>query len=369
MVMEKVDCVVIGAGVIGLAVARKLARLGREVIVLEAAQTIGTETSSRNSEVIHAGIYYPKDSLKARFCVAGRQALYRYCEAHHVPHRACGKLIVATNKAQISILQQLSEKAVGNGVTDLHWLSPDQVHELEPAIHCVAALRSPSSGIIDSHAFMLALQGDAEQVGALFAFLSPVAAGEIHAEGIALDVGGDEPMRLLAHSVINCAGLHAAQVANRLRGFPSEWVPNYYYAKGNYYVLAGRSPFQSLIYPVPEQAGLGVHVTLDMGGQARFGPDVEWVNRIDYRVDPKRADSFYEAIRRYWPDLQDGDLQPGYAGIRPKLQAPGAPAADFLIQGPTDHGIKGLVHLFGMESPGLTAALTIADHVADKLQA
>lgn len=369
MVMEKVDCVVIGAGVIGLAVARKLAQIGREVIVLEAAKTVGTETSSRNSEVIHAGIYYPQNSLKARFCVAGRQALYRYCEARHVPHRACGKLIVATDKAQISILQQLSEKAIRNGVTNLHWLSPHQVHELEPAIRCVAALRSPSSGIIDSHGFMLALQGDAEHAGALFAFLSPVASGEINDQGIALDVEGDEPMRLLANSVVNCAGLHAAQVANRLQGFPSKWVPDYYYAKGNYYVLAGRSPFQSLIYPVPEQAGLGVHVTLDMGGQARFGPDVEWVDEIDYQVDPKRADSFYEAIRRYWPDLRDGDLQPGYAGIRPKLQAPGAPAVDFLIQGPADHGIKGLVHLFGMESPGLTAALAIADHVAEKLAA
>jgi L-2-hydroxyglutarate oxidase LhgO len=367
--MEKVDCVVIGAGVLGLAVARKLAQIGREVIVLEAAKTVGTETSSRNSEVIHAGIYYPQDSLKARFCVAGRQALYRYCEARHVPHRACGKLIVATNKAQISILQQLSEKAICNGVTDLYWLSPDQVHELEPAIRCMAALRSPSSGIIDSHGFMLALQGDAEHAGTLFAFLSPVASGAIQEDGIVLDVEGDEPMQLLAHSVINCAGLHAAQVAKRLRGFPSKWVPDYYYAKGNYYVLAGRSPFQSLIYPVPEQAGLGVHVTLDMSGQARFGPDVEWVDEIDYQVDPRRADSFYEAIRCYWPDLRDGDLQPGYAGIRPKLQPPGAPAADFLIQGPEDHGIKGLVHLFGIESPGLTAALAIADHVADKLAA
>lgn len=369
MITESVDCVVIGAGVIGLAVARKLAQSGREVIVLEAAKTIGTETSSRNSEVIHAGIYYPQHSLKAHLCVLGREALYRYCQARHVPHRASGKLIVATSKAQVPVLQQLIEKAACNGVTDLHWLSPEQVHDMEPAIRCVAALRSPSSGIIDSHAFMLALQGDAEHAGALFAFLSPVKTGEIREEGTALEVGGDEPMRLIARSVINCAGLHAAKVANSLRGFSPKWVPNYYYAKGNYYVLAGRSPFRNLIYPVPEQAGLGVHVTLDMGGQARFGPDVEWVDRIDYRVDPKRAESFYDAVRHYWPDLEDGDLQPGYAGIRPKLQAPGEPPVDFLIQGPADHGIGGLVHLFGIESPGLTASLAIADHVVSILQA
>lgn len=369
MITENVDCVVIGAGVIGLAVARRLAQSGREVLVLEAAKTIGSETSARNSEVIHAGIYYPQGSLKAKLCVSGRQALYRYCQSRHVAHRACGKLIVASSHEQITTLEQLQQKALANGVNDLHWLSPAQVEEIEPAIRCVAALRSPSSGILDSHAYMLALQGDAEATGALFAFLSPVEAGGIHSNGeIALDVGGDDPMRLLARSVINCAGLHAAQVASSLRGFPRQYVPDYYYAKGNYYVLANAAPFRHLIYPVPEQAGLGVHLTLDLGGQARFGPDVEWVDHIDYSVDPRRADSFYAAIRRYWPDLEDGALLPGYAGIRPKLQAPGKPAVDFLMQGPGDHGVSGLVHLFGIESPGLTASLAIADYVAGLLE-
>lgn len=364
---ERVDCVVIGAGVIGLAVARALARSGREVIVLEAAGTIGTETSSRNSEVIHAGIYYPQHSLKARLCVAGKQALYRYCMERHVPHLACGKLIVATSRQQIATLERLLAQAAKNGVHDLQWLDSAQVRDMEPAVRCVAALHSPSSGIVDSHALMLGLQGDAENAGALFVFHSPVEAGEILLDGIALEVGGDEPIRLLASAVVNCAGLSAGKLAKCLRGFPAELVPTAYYAKGNYYMLAGRSPFHHLIYPVPEQAGLGVHVTLDLSGQARFGPDVEWVTQIDYSVDPRRAENFYAAIRRYWPALPDGALQPGYAGIRPKLQGPGKAAVDFMIQGPAHHGIHGLVHLFGIESPGLTAALAIAAYVASLL--
>jgi L-2-hydroxyglutarate oxidase LhgO len=364
---ERVDCVVIGAGVIGLAVARALACSGREVIVLEAAGTIGTETSSRNSEVIHAGIYYPQHSFKARLCVAGKQQLYRYCLERHVPHRACGKLIVATNQQQIAILERLFAQAVKNGVYDLQWLDSAQVRDMEPAIHCVAALHSPSSGIIDSHAFMVGLQGDAENAGALLVFHSPVEAGEILSNGIGLEVGGDEPIRLLASTVVNCAGLSACKLAKCLRGFPAELVPTAYYAKGNYYTLTGRSPFHHLIYPVPEQAGLGVHVTLDLGGQARFGPDVEWVSHIDYSVDPRRAENFYGAIRRYWPALPEGALQSGYAGIRPKLQGPGKPAVDFMIQGPAHHGIPGLVHLFGIESPGLTAALAIGSYVTNLL--
>jgi L-2-hydroxyglutarate oxidase LhgO len=368
MPLERVDCVVIGAGVIGLAVARALALTGREVIVVEAARTIGTETSSHNSEVIHAGIYYPKHSLKARFCVAGRQILYRYCKERNISHRACGKLIIATESSQTAALERLFMQAARNGVNDLEWLDAARVHTIEPAIRCVAALRSPSTGIIDSHALMLALQADAERAGALFVFLSPVEGGEVLDEGIALDVGGTEPVRLLAATVVNCAGLQATRVAKSLGGFPVAKVPGCYYAKGNYYVLAGRSPFNSLIYPVPEQAGLGVHVTLDLSGQARFGPDVEWVDRIDYRVDPQRAAAFYAAVRRYWPDLRDGALQPGYAGIRPKLQGPGQPAMDFMIQGPADHGVKGLVHLFGIESPGLTGCLAIADYVVSLLQ-
>ncbi len=367
--LERVDCVVIGAGVIGLAVARALVLAGREVIVVEAAHAIGTETSSRNSEVIHAGIYYPAGSLKARFCVAGRRALYRYCQERRIPHRACGKLIIATGPAQLIELERLLAQATRNGVDDLQWLDAGQVYAIEPAIRCIKALRSPSTGIIDSHALMLALQGDAERAGALFAFLSPVTGGERREEGIVLDVGGSDPIRLLATRVINCAGLHAARVAGSLRGFPAEHVPAYYFAKGNYFILSGRAPFNSLIYPVPEQAGLGVHITLDLAGQTRFGPDVEWVDRIDYRVDPRRADGFYAAVRRYWPDLQDGALQPGYAGIRPKLQGPGQPVVDFMIQGPAEHGVRGLVNLFGIESPGLTSCLAIADYVVGVLGA
>lgn len=367
--LEQVDCVVIGAGVIGLAVARALALAGREVIVVEAAHTIGTETSSRNSEVIHAGIYYPTGSLKARFCVAGRQALYRYCEGRRIPHQVCGKLIIATEPAQLIELERLFVQASRNGVDDLYWLEAEQVHALEPAIRCIKALCSPSTGIIDSHALMLALQGDAQHAGALFTFLSPVQGGTLREEGIVLEVGGTDPIRLLATGVVNCAGLQAARVAANLHGFPAERVPAYHYAKGNYFVLPGQAPFNRLIYPVPEQAGLGVHITPDLAGQARFGPDVEWVERIDYRVDPRRADVFYAAVRRYWPGLQDGALQPSYAGIRPKLQGPEQPAVDFMIQGPAEHGVKGLVNLFGIESPGLTSCLAIAEYVVSMLGA
>jgi L-2-hydroxyglutarate oxidase LhgO len=364
---ERVDCVVVGAGVIGLSVARALALSGREVIVLETAGTIGTETSSRNSEVIHAGIYYPQHSLKARLCVAGKQQLYRYCMERRVPHRPCGKLIVATSQQQTATLERLFAQAAKNGVHDLQWLNSAQVQDMEPDIRCVAALHSPSSGIVDSHALMLGLQGDAENAGALFVFHSPVEAGEILLNGILLEVGGDEPIRLLASTVVNCAGLCAGKLARCLRGFPAALVPTYYYAKGNYYMLTGCSPFHRLIYPVPEQAGLGVHITLDLSGQARFGPDVEWVTHIDYNVDPRRADNFYAAIRRYWPGMPAGALQPGYAGIRPKLQGPGKPAVDFVIQGPANHGVNGLVHLFGIESPGLTAALAIGAYVTNLL--
>jgi len=363
MAHERVDCVVIGAGVIGLAVARSLALAGREVIVVESARTIGTETSSRNSEVIHAGIYYPQNSLKALLCVSGKSALYSYCQERQIPHKACGKLIVATDPSQIVGLEKLAAQAEKNGVHDLRRMTLDQVSQLEPDIRCVAALYSPSSGILDSHAFMLALQGEAEHAGATFAFLSPVNGGEVSHNGIILNIGDDSTINLQATTVINCAGLHASEVVKRFQGFPAEKVPAHFYAKGNYYTLSGRSPFNHLIYPLPEQAGLGVHVTLDLGGQARFGPDVEWVDHIDYHVDPRRADVFYEAIRRYWPALQDDALQPAYAGIRPKLQGPGQPAADFMFQGPEQHGITGLINLFGIESPGLTASLAIAAQV------
>lgn len=360
----------IGAGVVGLAVARELALAGREVVVLEAANMIGTETSSRNSEVIHAGIYYPTGSLKALTCVAGKKALYAYCDSHKVPYKRCGKLIVATSESQLDTLALIRRKAADNGVDDLEWLDPAQVRELEPAVRCVGALRSPSTGIIDSHSLMLAYLGDAEKAGAMIAVLSPVTGGEIRDDGIAIDVGGDEPMGLLANLVVNSGGLYAGRIAARIKGLPAATIPRHYYAKGNYYTLAMASPFQRLIYPVPEKAaaGLGVHVTVDLGGQARFGPDVEWIDEIDYDVDAKRADVFYAAVRRYWPDMPDGVLQPGYAGIRPKLQPPGASeAADFVIQGPSGHGVPGLVNLYGIESPGLTASPDIARRVAEMM--
>ncbi len=361
---EKVDCVVIGAGVVGLAVARALALSGREVIVLESAGSIGTETSSRNSEVIHAGIYYPPGSLKAICCVEGNKLLYRYCETRGVAHRRCGKLIVATAPAQIPTLDKIRAQAAANGVDDLRLLTAAEAQRLEPALRCVAALLSPSTGIIDSHGLMLAYQGEAEEHGAMLAAFSPVTRGEIERGGIALEVGGAQPMRILAHTVINCAGLHAQRVAASIERFPRDKVPPTFYAKGSYYSLSSRPPFSHLIYPIPEAAGLGVHLTLDLAGQARFGPDVEWISEIDYDVDLRRADGFYRAIRDYWPGLKDGQLAPGYAGIRPKLGGAEQPASDFVIQGPVEHGVPGMVNLFGIESPGLTASLALADRVA-----
>lgn len=367
--MERVDAVIIGAGVVGLAVARALALAGREVIILEAADGIGTETSSRNSEVIHAGIYYPPGSLKARFCVAGKLALYAYCAERGVPHARCGKLLVATAEHQLPKLAAIKAQAEANGVTDLQRLSAGEAHALEPALRCVAAYLSPSTGIVDSHAFMLALQGDAEAQGAAIAYRSPLERGRVRDHGIMLEVGGVEPMQVLARTVVNSAGLHAPRVAASIQGLPPAQVPPTYYAKGNYYSLIGRAPFARLVYPMPNEAGLGVHITIDLGGQARFGPDVEWIDRIDYDVDPRRADSFYAAIRDYWPGLADGQLAPGYAGIRPKIVGPTEKAADFVVQGPRVHSVPGLVNLFGIESPGLTAALAIADYVADLLSA
>jgi len=366
---ETVDCVVIGAGVVGLAVARALALAGREVIVVEAADGIGTETSSRNSEVIHAGIYYPKDSLMARTCVAGRRLLYAYCAEHGVPHRNCGKLIVATNDAESEKLVEIKGRAEANGVEGMRLLSAAEAIALEPNLHCQAALFSPATGIIDSHSYMLALQGDAEGCGAMFAFHSPVQAARVANAGVDLEVGGAEPMRLRCRLVVNAAGLHAPALAKKIVGLPSDRVPTAYYAKGNYFTLTGRSPFSRLIYPVPVPGGLGVHITVDMGGQAKFGPDVEWIDDIDYTVDPHRADKFYAAVRRYWPALKDGALQPGYAGIRPKTVPQGAPGQDFVVQGPRDHGVPGLINLFGIESPGLTSSLALAEQVRDDASA
>ena len=365
---EKVDCVVIGAGVVGLAVARVLAQAGREVIVLESADMIGTGISSRNSEVIHAGIYYAVDSLKARYCVAGKAMLYRYCAEHGIAHRRCGKIIVATSQDQVPAMREIKQRAARCGVGDLEMLSAADAVALEPALRCHAALYSPSTGIIDSHGLMLELQGDAETAGAMLAFLSPVSGGEVRDDGIVLNVGGEVATSLLCRSVVNSAGLHATQIAGAIDGMPGDLVPRTYYTKGNYYSLTGPTPFSRLVYPAPTSEFLGVHITIDIAGQARFGPDVEQSSVIDYDVDPRRADGFYDAVRRYWPGLRDGALQPAYSGIRPRITAPGEPLRDFVIQGPRDHGVPGLVNLFGIESPGLTAAMPIADHVAALLK-
>jgi L-2-hydroxyglutarate oxidase LhgO len=362
--MDDVDCVVIGAGVVGLAVARALAQSGREVLILERETLIGSGISSRNSEVIHAGIYYPKDSLKARLCVAGRQRLYEYCASRHVAHRRCGKLIVATAPAQIPELEAIKRAAEANGVDDLTWLDAGEVGRLEPEISCVRALQSPSTGIIDSHGYMLSLLGEAEAGGAMIAYGTSVTRIVLDDGGAAISVNGENAPSLHARLVVNAAGLGALDVARAMEGFPAGHIPQGWLAKGSYFTLSGRRPpFGRLIYPVPEPGGLGVHVTIDMAGQARFGPDVEWVDRPDFTVDPVRAARFYQAIRAYWPDLRDGDLAPGYVGIRPKLSGPGQPAADFRIDGPLAHGVPGVVNLFGIESPGLTASLAIADEV------
>ncbi len=368
-VTERVQCLVVGAGVVGLAVARHLAMRGIEVVVLEAADAIGTETSSRNSEVIHAGIYYPRDSLKARLCVAGKHALYDYCASHGVPHRRCGKLIVATSDDEVAVLEEIRQRAAANGVGDLHFVEPAEARRLEPDLRCTAALMSPSTGVIDSHGLMLAYQGDAEDHGAMIAFMSRITGGRVTADGIEVRVADGEggEIRLACDLLVNSAGLHAQNVARRIDGIPPDSVPAQYFCKGSYFSLLGRQPFGRLIYPVPMSASLGVHVTVDLAGQVRFGPDQEWIDGIDYDVDPARADVFYAAVRRYYPDLADGALQPAYSGVRPKLQAPGEPAADFVVQGPEAHGIAGLVNLYGIESPGLTASMAIAGLVGRKL--
>ena len=365
--MDEVEAVVVGAGVIGLAAARALALAGHEVIVLERAWTIGFETSSRNSEVIHGGLYYPQGSLKARSCVEGRERLYAYCAEHGVPHARLGKLIVATEEAEIPGVEKIAAAGRANGVNNLEWLSASEATRLEPELRCVAALLSPSTGIVDSHALMLAYQGEAEAAGAFVAFRAPVLAGRVLDDGFELAVGGDEPATIRCRLLVNAAGLYAPAVAHAIEGIPPETIPPAYFCRGVYITQSGRSPFRRLIYTVPVPGGLGVHITLDLAGQARFGPDVEWIDRIDYSVDPRRGDAFYAAIRRYWTGLRDGALQPGYAGIRPKISGPHAPAADFVVQGREAHGIPGLVNLYGIESPGLTASLPLADAVLSRL--
>ena len=364
--MDQIDTLVIGAGVVGLAIARALALDGREVMVLDAADAIGTGTSSRNSEVIHAGIYYPAGSLKAKFCVEGKALLYRYCNERGIAHRRCGKLLVATADDEVAQIDRIIAKAAANGVHDLVRLGAAEARAMEPALSCVAAIHSPSTGIVDSHALMLALQGDLENAGGLVAFNTPVASLAFTRDGIVVRTA--DGTELLAQRVVNAAGHGAPFLAGKTAGLRAAHVPKQYYAKGNYFTLAGRSPFSRLIYPVPQHAGLGVHLTIDLGGQAKFGPDVEWGKSADdLVVDPRRGDAFYAEVRKYWPALPDGALQAGYAGIRPKISGPDEAAADFVIMGPSVHGARGLVNLFGIESPGLTSSLAIGAHVAGLL--
>jgi L-2-hydroxyglutarate oxidase LhgO len=364
--MEKIDCLVIGAGVVGLAIARALALSGREVLVLEECNAIGTKTSSRSSEVIHAGIYYPLGSLKASLCVRGKHLLYEYCQSRGVPYKRCGKLIVATTPAQVNQLNSIYERAHANGVHELVTLDGIQARSLEPALHCLAALNSQSTGIVDSHALMISFLGDIENAGGVLALNSPFDYAKCNEKTI--EVISTDGTRIQANVVVNAAGLQAPMLAGRFEGLASKFVPRSYFAKGNYFTLIGKAPFSRLIYPVPEAAGLGVHLTLDMAGQARFGPDVQWVDDPqDLNVQPERGDAFYAEVRKYWPGITDGSLVPAYAGIRPKISGPGESAQDFVIQGPSDHGVSGLVNLFGIESPGLTASLAIADYVLEKL--
>lgn len=369
--IDEIDAVVVGAGAVGLACARALAMRGLEVLVLERHEAIGTEISARNSEVIHAGIYYPAGSLRAKLCVEGRLRLHDYLQSHHIPHRHCGKLIVASDEAQMPALEDIAARARANGVDDIAELTGAEAMRAEPALKAVAALASPSTGIFDAHAYMLALRGDTEDHGGAIAFGTALTRAEPVTGGFMLTIG---EMKLKCRILINAAGLNAVALARRIDGLTAAHVPQAYFAKGNYFTLAGKAPFSHLIYPVPEAAGLGVHLTLDMGGQARFGPDVEWItpdhaDAIDYKVDAARGDKFYDAIRHYWPALPDASLQPAYAGVRPKIHGPHEAIADFVISGPEAHGLDGLVNLFGIESPGLTASLAIADTVAQKVHA
>lgn len=368
--MERVDCIVAGAGVIGLAVARELARRGMETVIVEAADAIGTETSSRNSEVIHAGIYYPQGSLKAKLCVEGRAKLYAYAEQRGIPHRRCGKLIVATLPEQVATLETIVAKARACSVDDLAMLNATEAKAMEPSLSCTAALLSPSTGIVDSHALMLSLLGEAEDNGAFLSLNTEIVSGRIEQERFVLqtlDRTSGNGFELAATHFVNAAGLGANALAAKLEGLDQAFVPRLQLARGNYFAATGKPAFSRLIYPVPEPGGLGVHLTLDLNGGMRFGPDVEWIDTKDYSVDPRRAEHFYGEIRKYWPGITDGSLSPTYCGIRPKLSGPGEPAADFVIQGPETHGVENLVNLFGIESPGLTSSLAIAELVARRL--
>jgi L-2-hydroxyglutarate oxidase LhgO len=375
--MEQVDCVVVGAGVVGLAVAREMALQGRETVLLEREDSFGTISSARNSEVIHAGIYYPKDSLKAKLCVEGNRLLYEYCRSHQVSTHAYGKLIVASDASQLDALQAILYKAQNNAVPNIKMISGAQAKALEPELHCEAAILSGSTGVVDSHGLMLSLLGGFEDAGGMIAYKSPLLSAKpigSNAEGgFELTIGGADGMSIQTKLLINCAGLSAPALAQKIEGLAKDHIPKAYFAKGNYFSLSGKSPFSHLIYPIPEPGGLGVHLTLDMGGQAKFGPDVEWLEieeegQINYTVDQERGDSFYAAVRKYWPGLKDGSLQADYSGVRAKILPPNAPAGDFCFDGPQQHQLEGLFNLYGFESPGLTSSLAIARHLEAQIK-
>ncbi|KAI5443545.1 L-2-hydroxyglutarate dehydrogenase, mitochondrial [Lathyrus oleraceus] len=387
---EKVDCVVIGAGVVGIAVATALALKGREVIVIESGPSFGTGTSSRNSEVVHAGIYYPRDSFKAIFCVKGREMLYEYCSKHDIPHEQTGKLIVATRSSEIPKLNDILNHGIQNGVDGLKVMNGVDAMKMEPELQCVKAILSPLSGIVDSHSLMLSLVGEAENHRTTFTYNSTVIGGHIEGNEICLHISETKSLKewnetsilqpellLIPKLVVNSAGLSAPALAKRFTGLENRVIPPAYYARGCYFTLSNtKAPFRRLLYPIPEDGGLGVHVTLDLNGQVKFGPDVEWIdgvddissfqNKFDYSVHANRAEKFYPEIRKYYPNLKDGSLEPGYSGIRPKLSGPYQSPVDFVIQGEDIHGIPGLVNLFGIESPGLTSSLAIADFISTK---
>ena len=366
--MDTLDVVVIGGGVGGIAIPRTLALTGREVVLLERHSRIGEETSSRNSEVIHAGIYYQTNSLKALLCVSGKELLYSYCEEKSIPYDRCGKVIVALTKDQEETLDIIRTRAIDNGVEDLQSMTAAEVSDLEPAVKCIAGLFSPSTGIVDAHSLMVALRGDLENAGGNVAFLSTFSQASFESDRFRLRVATEESTTEVgARCLINAAGLQASRVARRIAALDPRHIPETRFAKGNYFVYQAQHPFQHLIYPVPEPGGLGIHVTLDLAGGARFGPNVEWVDEPEYSVSSQHMDRFFDTIKGYWPNVSRDALTPGYAGVRPKIVGPGDPPGDFVIQGPGDHGIPGLVNLFGIESPGLTASLAIAETVREAL--